>query len=146
MLVEHQLASTGIVVRQQLQASQSVDVNRQELQQVLINLLINAIQAMPNGGELCLRSRNQASSEGQDGVLIEICDTGAGLSTAVSERLFRPFFTTKPEGNGLGLWISLGLMERYGGTLSASNRADLGEDTAGAVFGVWLPCEVAMPD
>lgn len=146
VLVEHQLSCTGIVVRQQLQASHSVDVNRQELQQVLINLLINAIQAMPGGGELCLRSRNQASSQGQDGVQIEICDTGAGLSAAVSERLFRPFFTTKSEGNGLGLWISLGLMERYGGTLSASNRADLGEDTAGAVFGVWLPCEAATPD
>jgi len=146
VLVEHQLTSTGIDVRQQLQASLSVDVNRQELQQVLINLLINAIQAMPSGGELCLRSRNQGGSQGQSGVLIEICDSGAGLSAAVREQLFRPFFTTKSEGNGLGLWISLGLMERYGGTLSASNRIDRGEPTSGAVFGVWLPCDAVTPD
>ena len=80
------------------------------------------------------------------GAQLSVVDSGPGLEPGVQERLFRPFFTTKNDGNGLGLWISLGLMERYGGTLSASNRADLGEDTAGAVFGVWLPCEVAMPD
>jgi len=146
MLVEHLLTSTGIVVRQQLQASCSVDVNRQELQQVLINLLVNAIQAMPAGGELLLRSADQADDLGHDGVLIEVCDSGAGLSTAVAEQLFQPFFTTKSEGTGLGLWISLGLMERYGGTLNARNRTDFGGSASGAVFGVWLPCAAATPD
>ena len=147
VLVEHQLARTHITVERALQAHASVPVNRQELQQVLINLMINAIQAMPQGGTLTLRSRDQRDPHGQGGVLIEVCDTGAGLSEVAHERLFSPFFTTKNDGNGLGLWISVGLVERYGGTIHATNRQDAGEDSAGAVFGVWLPCEesVASP-
>ena len=143
VLVDHLLASTHIVVRQQLFASQSVNINSQELQQVLINLLINALQAMPEGGTLTLRSCDQADTSGHAGVLIEVCDTGAGLSDTAKERLFSPFFTTKNDGNGLGLWISVGLLERYGGSISASNRRELGEDSPGAVFGVWLPYEGA---
>jgi C4-dicarboxylate-specific signal transduction histidine kinase len=138
VLVEHLLSSTRIVVQQQLHASLYVHINRQELQQVLINLLINAIQAMPDGGHLVLRSSDQTGPQGQAGVLIEVCDTGAGLCSGVLEKLFNPFFTTKNDGNGLGLWISVGLLERYGGSISANNRRDLGEESVGAVFGVWL--------
>jgi signal transduction histidine kinase len=79
-------------------------------------------------------------------VLSEICDSGAGLSDAVRERLFSPFFTTKNDGNGLGLWISVGLVERYGGTITAANRPGAAEDPSGAAFGVWLPCEVHQPE
>jgi signal transduction histidine kinase len=96
---------------------------------------------MPNGGTLTLRSRDQADDPGRAGVLIEVCDTGPGLSNTAKERLFSPFFTTKNDGNGLGLWISVGLIERYGGSISAHNRRELGEDSNGAVFGVWLLCE-----
>ena len=103
--------------------------------------MINAIQAMPEGGTLTLRSGNQADANGRAGVLIEVCDTGAGLSDATRDRLFTPFFTTKNDGNGLGLWISVGLVERYGGSISAGNRSDHGEDESGAVVGVWLPCD-----
>jgi signal transduction histidine kinase len=138
VLVEHLLSSTRIVVQQQLHASLYVHINRQELQQVLINLLINAIQAMPDGGHLVLRSSDQTGPQGQAGVLIEVCDTGSGLCSGVLEKLFNPFFTTKNDGNGLGLWISVGLLERYGGSISANNRRDLGEESVGAVFGVWL--------
>ena len=141
ILVEHLLARTQIVVQRSWQASQCVHINRQELQQVLINLLINAIQAMPCGGELMLRTADRSHPSGALGVLIEVCDSGAGLTAAVHDQLFRPFFTTKNDGNGLGLWISVGLMERYGGSISACNRRDLGEDAPGAVFSVWLLCE-----
>jgi C4-dicarboxylate-specific signal transduction histidine kinase len=72
--------------------------------------------------------------------VIEVCDTGAGLTDVTRERLFSPFFTTKNDGNGLGLWISVGLLERYGGSISGANRSDQGENASGAVFGVWLPC------
>jgi signal transduction histidine kinase len=144
VLVEHLLARTKIVVQRQLNASQRVPINRQELQQVLINLMINAIQAMPDGGTLTLRTSDRADGLGRPGVLAEVCDTGYGLSDAIRERLFSPFFTTKNDGNGLGLWISVGLVERYGGAIQAGNRCDGGEDSAGAVFGVWLPCEAAV--
>jgi C4-dicarboxylate-specific signal transduction histidine kinase len=141
VLVEHQLNRTHIRVRRQWQASRTVHINRQELQQVLINLMINAIQAMPEGGELLLRTNDQTDAQGLAGVRVEVCDTGAGLSPANLEQLFSPFYTTKNEGNGLGLWISGGLVERYGGGIRAGNRRDQGEDSPGAVFEVCLPCD-----
>jgi C4-dicarboxylate-specific signal transduction histidine kinase len=90
---------------------------------------------------LLLRTVNHTDSQGQLGVRIDVCDTGAGLSQATLERLFSPFFTTKNDGNGLGLWISVGLVERYGGSIRAGNRRDQGEDATGAVFAVDLLCE-----
>jgi len=141
VLVAHLLGRAHIEVHRDLRASASVAINRQELQQVLINLLINAIQAMPLGGELLLRSSDQLDAKGQAGVLMEVCDTGPGLTPATQDKLFSPFFTTKNDGNGLGLWISVGLVERYGGSISAHNRRELGEDAEGAVFGVWLMSE-----
>ena len=145
VLVEHGLAHTKISVERQLAATLRAPINGQELQQVLINLMINALQAMPDGGKLTLRTRDQTDAQGVAGVVTEICDTGPGLSNTIQERLFSPFFTTKSEGNGLGLWISVGLVERYGGTIRAANRRDGGEDVNGAVFGVWLPCEAPSP-
>jgi len=138
VLVEHLLNRTHIRVQRQWQASRTVHINRQELQQVLINLMVNAIQAMPEGGELLLRTSDQTDAQGLAGVRIEVCDTGAGLSPANLEQLFSPFYTTKNDGNGLGLWISVGLVERYGGSIRAGNRRDQGEDSPGAVFTVDL--------
>ena len=144
VLVGHLLARTHIEVERDLQATALAGVNRQELQQVVINLLINAIQAMPEGGRLRLRTRDR--DDGHAGVLLEISDTGPGLSERVKERLFRPFFTTKNDGNGLGLWISVGLVERYGGRIEGLNRRDLGEDVTGATFRIWLLTEPLSPE
>lgn len=69
--------------------------------------------------------------------MIEVLDTGSGLSKETLGRLFQPFSTTRPDGNGLGLWISLSLVERYGGEMGARNRTD----GPGAVFSVRLPSE-----
>ncbi|MCZ8293418.1 MAG: cache domain-containing protein [Hylemonella sp.] len=143
VLVAHLLARTRIEVERDLLATARAGVNRQELQQVVINLMINAIQAMPEGGRLRLRTRNR--EDGKNGVLLEISDSGPGLSERVKERLFRPFFTTKNDGNGLGLWISVGLVERYGGSIEGVNRRELGEEAAGAVFRVWLLTEPMAP-
>ena len=141
VLVAHLLSRTRIEVQRALQASTLVGINAQELQQVVINLLINAIQAMPEGGVLLLRSRDQLDAQGHAGVLVEVCDSGTGLSPQALAQLFSPFFTTKNEGNGLGLWISVGLLERYGASLSGANRRDRGGDTPGAVFSIWLLCD-----
>jgi signal transduction histidine kinase len=137
VLVSHLLAKTGITIERDLQATHRVGINRQELQQVIINLLINAIQAMPDGGALRLSTRdNDAGAE------LQVIDSGPGFPPAALERLFRPFFTTKNDGNGLGLWISQGLVERYGGHISAANRSD---GPRGAVLSVSLYTEPQAP-
>jgi two-component system, NtrC family, sensor kinase len=142
VLVGHLLAQTNIVVQRDLQATRRAGCNRQELQQVVINLMINAIQAMPQGGTLRLVSRDWTDEAGRVGVRLCVQDSGSGLSPEVLERLFRPFFTTKNDGNGLGLWISQGLVERYGGHITAENRPDV----QGASFCVALLTEPHAPD
>jgi C4-dicarboxylate-specific signal transduction histidine kinase len=139
VLVAHLLVQTRIEVVLELKATQRVGFNRQELQQVIINLLINAIQAMPQGGTLRLATRDTSD---ECGAVLQVQDSGPGLAPEVAERLFRPFFTTKNDGNGLGLWITLGLVERYGGGIRADNRSD-GEP--GAVFSVRLLTEPKAP-
>ncbi|MBT9506120.1 MAG: cache domain-containing protein [Rhodoferax sp.] len=141
VLVSHLLAHTRIEVVRRLQATRNIGINEQELQQVVINLLINAIQAMPEGGTLLLDTHDRGETPTSAGVVIEVRDSGAGLSPPAREKLFRPFFTTKNDGNGLGLWISLGLVERYGGSISGANRRDRGEDAPGAVFSISLLSE-----
>ena len=82
-------------------------------------------------------------SVNQLGAMLQVQDSGPGLAPGVAERLFRPFFTTKNDGNGLGLWISLGLVERYGGSIGAGNRED---GQRGAVLSVRLLTEPRVPD
>jgi two-component system NtrC family sensor kinase len=139
VLVNHLLVQQGIRVERQDGASRTVTLNRQELQQVLINLLVNAAQAMPAGGRLLLRSRDVGEQE----VVIEVADSGPGLDAAQREHLFEPFFTTKREGNGLGLWISRSLLERYGGELEACPQADA--LTGGACFQIRLQASPLPP-
>lgn len=142
VLVAHLLGQSGIRVTRDLQASRRVGFNRQELQQVIINLMINAVQAMREGGGLTLRTRDTLVGPAElPGAMLEVLDTGPGLSPAVLERLFSPFFTTRNDGNGLGLWISVSLLERYGASLQASNRPD----ATGARFTVTLTTEPQTP-
>jgi len=142
VLVAHLLAQGGIQVKRDLQATRKIGFNRQELQQVIINLLINAVQAMREGGELTLRTRDTLVAAGQlPGATLEVLDTGPGLSQTVLDRLFSPFFTTRNDGNGLGLWISVSLLERYGASLQADNR----HDVTGACFTVTLTTEPQTP-
>ena len=142
VLVAHLLGQSGIRVNRELQATRRVGFNRQELQQVIINLMINAVQAMREGGSLTLRTRDvQVGPAEWPGAALEVLDTGPGLSPAVLERLFSPFFTTRNDGNGLGLWISVSLLERYGASLQAANRTD----ATGACFTVTLTTEPQTP-
>lgn len=145
LLVGHLLAHARIVVQRHAGAAGQAGINRQELQQVLINLLTNALQAMPDGGALWLRTDDHVDAQGRTGVVLEVGDSGAGLDAQARERLFRPFFTTKTNGNGLGLWISIGLVERYGGSIRGENWRDRGLDRPGAVFTVTLLCDPVPP-
>jgi two-component system NtrC family sensor kinase len=115
VLVAHQMKKTNVTVVQDLRATRLVSVNRNELQQVLINLMVNALQAMPDGGTLHLATGDREDN-GIAGGFVAVGDSGPGISAADRERLFDPFFTTKSsDGTGLGLWVSLGLVQRYGG-------------------------------
>ena len=134
VLVGHLLAKTRIEVQRDDRATRTVAINRQELQQVLVNLLVNAIHAMPEGGVLTLATRDDA----QDAVVLQVADTGPGLAPELQAQLFQPFVTRKKDGTGLGLWISRSLVERYGGDITAANRDD---GTRGAVFTVRLKAD-----
>lgn len=117
VLVGHLLAKTRIEVRRALRSTRPVAVNRQELQQVLVNLLVNAIHAMADGGTLTL-----STDDAGEFVEVAVTDTGPGLPPEVMAQLFQPFVTRKKDGTGLGLWISRGIVERYGGDIAATNQ------------------------
>jgi signal transduction histidine kinase len=120
VLVGHLLAHTHIALDKRLAATLRPMLNRQELQQVLVNLLVNAIHAMPDGGRLTLASRDS----GADAIELSVTDTGPGLGPELLRELFKPFVTRKKDGTGLGLWISRSIVERYDGELIAADRDD----------------------
>jgi len=133
-LVQHLLKKTMITVEREDRALRLIGMPRTELQQVLVNLVVNAIHAMPQGGRLGLRTVD-ADRDGVEGVAIDVSDTGAGMPPEVMARIFDPFFTTKSrEGTGLGLSISRMLLSQQGGKIAV--RSTPGE---GTTFTVWLP-------
>ena len=138
VLVRHQLGKHRIAVTRDGQATREVAINRNELQQVSINLMANAIHAMPDGGTLTLETRNWE----EKGVTVTVRDTGVGIAPEVLPRIFDPFFTTrKQQGTGLGLSISYGLLERYGNRITVTS-----EPGRGAAFTVWLRTEPVYPE
>ena len=133
-LVQHLLGKTNISVQQEHQATRLILMNRTELQQVLVNLIVNAIHAMADGGELSLRDFDE-HREGRPGLVIEVSDTGIGMNDDVMTRIFDPFYTTKSaSGTGLGLSISQTLITRQGGVISVKSRPG-----HGTTFRIWLP-------
>ncbi|WP_282271070.1 hybrid sensor histidine kinase/response regulator [Stenotrophomonas sp. PS02298] len=115
----------------------AIEANYTELQQVLLNLALNAIQAMPDGGSLSLVAERIAGEEGM--VRIRVSDDGVGMDAATVQRLFTPFFTTKTEGTGLGLVSCHRIVESIGGKIQVQSA--LGE---GTTFELLLPmCESA---
>jgi signal transduction histidine kinase len=108
-----------------------------QLQQVFINLMLNAIEAMKGinaAGELTIKSRQ--SDKGQ--LLISVSDTGAGLAPHQAAQIFDIFFTTKPEGIGMGLPIARSIVESHGGRLWADTNSG-----QGATFHFTLPSDVS---
>ena len=133
-LVRHLLNKADIEVVRVDRAARLVLMNRTELQQVLVNLIVNAVHAMPDGGVLTLRTFD-SDLEGKSGLTIEVSDTGVGMTSAVVHKIFDPFFTTKRrEGTGLGLSISQTLVTRQGGRISVES-----EPGRGTAFTIWLP-------
>ena len=123
LLTRQHLARSEVRVVQNLAATVNVQINLQELQQVLINLIVNAVQAMPDGGTLTLSTVDRDADADARGALIRVRDTGSGIRAEDMARIFDPFFTTKKrQGTGLGLSISHTLVERYGGRIEVDSR------------------------
>lgn len=112
-----------------------------QVRQALLNLALNARDAMPQGGTLSLHAWTRATHEGREEAVIEVRDTGTGIAPEVKEQLFTPFFTTKEhgKGTGLGLAVTRGIVEDHGGRIEVETQVG-----TGTAFRVILPVERSM--
>lgn len=131
-LLQREIANRNVSVERETAAeAETIWSDPYQLRQVLINLLSNAVQASADGGRIDVRLKLQG-----DGIALEIADTGKGIPKENLEKVFEPFFSTKPpgQGTGLGLFVTRGIVEKLGGRITVQSR--LG---AGACFRVALP-------
>lgn len=142
LLVEHQLLSWSNITITTILAENlptvSCDIN--QITQVLINLLTNARDAMPDGGEIAIQtSYDQPSNK----IFLRVSDTGVGISEDIRRKIFDPFFTTKPvgKGTGLGLSITSGILRGHGGDIELESTSN-----CGSVFKISLPINTSLPE
>lgn len=121
------------LIRELTEPLPPVTADAQQVKQVLMNLCLNAIQAMPDGGRLTVVARPTAT-DGQGGMELSVCDTGSGVAESIRNKIFEPFVTTKAGGSGLGLAVSRSIVERHGGRIWMTT-----EEGRGTTFTVWLP-------
>ena len=136
-LFRSKLRTHGIDVSRDYAPGLTLTLSVGELRQVLVNLIANAIDAMPEGGHIHLRATAAHHPvKRQPGIKITVADDGKGIPCEVQPRLFEPFFTTKgTTGTGLGLWLTRDILERAGGYIRCRNH----HSPHGAVFSMWLP-------
>ena len=139
--LDHRIQGQGVEVVEEIQDNlPPVIGDPDQLQQVFLNLLLNAIQAMPDGGTLRISaSSKRTSKEGlgnERRQFVEVCveDTGVGMEREVKESIFNPFFTTKDQGTGLGLMVSHGIVEDHEGWINVESEME-----KGSTFKVYLP-------
>lgn len=129
-LAGKQLQHSGIEITREIDSSLApVMADGDQLKQVFLNLVLNAVEAMPDGGELRIGGHPSNGT-----VLITFTDSGAGIKVDDMPQLFEPFFSTKHTGSGLGLAVSQEIVTHHGGKLEAANKSD-----GGAIFTVSLP-------
>lgn len=147
-LLESRLEGLRIEVERQFRVSSSIVAQAGEIRQVLANLFGNAMDALPNGGRIILRTvstRNWRS--GKRGIAITVADGGTGMDSATLSRIFEPFFSTKGiTGTGLGLWISHEIVAKHHGTLRVRSRRATDSIQGGTVFRMFLPTETESPE
>jgi PAS domain S-box-containing protein len=143
-LQQRPMQSANITLERDYSSKGTVHGFPSELKQVFMNLVSNAIQAMPQGGRIRVRLAETAGWRGRPaGVRVFISDTGMGITPENAKRLFEPFFTTKAtKGTGLGLWISRGIVQKHEGTLRF--RSVFGDGTTVTAFHVFLPTHSAV--
>jgi two-component system, sporulation sensor kinase E len=135
-LLQPELDNRGVQVKTRLARQLPITpIDPAQLQQVLVNLIKNAIQAMTKGGTLSLQT-----GEGADGVWVSIADTGGGIPQEQINRIFEPFFTTKEKGSGLGLMIVQRIVRAHGGRIELESQVG-----RGTTFRIWLPLHERKP-
>lgn len=136
LLVRNQTSFRNVTIEKYLDGGiPDVLVDPDQIQQVFVNIILNAAEAMTKGGKLVIRS--SVTPDGQS-VAVSFADTGPGIAEASRERIFDPFYTTKEHGTGLGLSISYGIVEQHGGSVSVDSIPG-----RGATFTIHLPVSVA---
>lgn len=136
-LTRGEAVKNGVTVQTQLAAGLPlIRADRVQLQQVMLNLILNAVEAMCGLAEGAREVLISTGRDGSNGVLVTVRDSGPGLDSQSVERVFEAFYTTKPDGMGMGLAICRSIIEAHGGRLWASAN-----DPRGAVFQFTLPAE-----
>ncbi len=135
-LLQPELDNRGLSLRTRLARQLPVTpIDPTQIQQVLVNLIKNALQAMTSGGTLTLQT-----GEGADGVWVSVADTGGGIPQEQINRIFEPFYTTKKKGTGLGLMIVQRIVRAHGGRIELESQVG-----RGTTFRIWLPLHERKP-
>jgi len=135
-LTNHLMHTSGVMLTTKLAKKMDwVSIDRNQMKQVFLNLLHNALQAMPNGGELIVESKKR-QRDGRTWVIASVRDTGIGISQEDRDHLFEPFYTTRSKegGTGLGLSVTYSIVSDHGGFIDIESEED-----KGSCFTVWLP-------
>jgi two-component system NtrC family sensor kinase len=135
-LTRHLIQTNNVILHLNTDSSLPwVSIDSNQMKQVLLNLIHNALHAMPNGGELFV-STAPGRREDRDWVVMSVRDTGSGIDPEDQERIFEPFFTTKGDrgGTGLGLSVTYGIVVDHGGSIEVTSQPG-----RGSMFEVWLP-------
>ncbi|MGH9588475.1 MAG: CHASE3 domain-containing protein [Acidobacteriaceae bacterium] len=141
LLLERRIMNSHIEVKSEFDQACMVEGFPAELRQVVTNVLVNAVEAAGSNGRVRVRLQATPAEEFRGaGAMIEVSDSGAGIRDGDAQKLFRPFFTTKGEqGTGLGLWVSMGIVQKHGGMIRLQN---CGEDVyRGACASIYLPAK-----
>ncbi len=134
-LTQSRIDRQGIKIELHMpESGTELSADPQQLQQVMLNLVINAIESQPSGGQIEIRLRELPSTEMLREVEIQIADRGTGIPPAILDRIFDPFFSTKDAGTGIGLAICQRIIEDHSGSIIPQNRPQ-----GGAIFTIRLP-------
>ena len=137
---ETELNLRGIALERRYRSTPAVLCLAGEVQQVLANLISNAVDAMHEGGKLIVAVRPLTDRHDRQGVLLTVADSGEGMNPTTMEQLFRPFVTTKGEdGTGLGLWVSKGILDKHHATIRVRSR-----EGKGTVFRLFVPIQAVQ--
>jgi len=135
-LLQPELENRGLHVRTKLARQlPATPIDAQQIQQVLVNLIKNAIQAMTKGGTLTVQT-----GETSEDVWVSVTDTGGGIPQEQINRIFEPFYTTKKKGSGLGLMIVQRIVRAHGGRIEVESQVG-----RGTTFRIWLPLHDRKP-
>ena len=126
-LLAHVLKKNKVEVEEYFESIQDITADREQLQQVLMNLIVNAVQAMPSGGNIIFRT-GQVKKGQFEGVFLSVKDNGTGMPPDIKGKIFDPFFTTKADGTGLGLAISANIIDAHGGSIVVDTAEGMGSE------------------